>query len=328
MSGLVTIYGGSGFVGRYIVRRLAKLGWRIRVVCRRPNEALFVKPYGAVGQIEVAFCNIRDEVSVRSAMRGADAVVNCVGILVAEGRNGFDAVQADGAARVARIASETGVKTFVQLSSLAADPNAKSQYGRSKAAGDAAVLAAFPGAMILRPSVIFGYEDVFFNRFASMAVRSPVLPLTGADAKFQPVYVDDVAKAAVAGVLGKAKGVYELGGPDVETLHQMMARMLDLIGRDRKIVTLPRWLAAIVAWVGDCVQTLTFGLVTNRMLTRDQLRSLQSDVICASGAKGFADLGITPVAMGAVLPDYLWRFRKAGQFDAIKASAKNLRKTS
>ncbi|WP_374271827.1 complex I NDUFA9 subunit family protein [Paenirhodobacter enshiensis] len=328
MSKLVTIYGGSGFVGRYVARRMAQQGWRVRVVCRRPNEALFVKPYGAVGQVSVEFCNIRDDASVRAAMRGADAVVNCVGILVQDGRNRFDAVQAEGAARVARIAAETGVARLVQISALGADAASPSQYGRSKAAGEAAVLQAFPKAVILRPSVIFGTEDDFFNRFATMAVRSPVLPLVGAETRFQPVYVDDVAQAAVKGVLGEAEGCYDLGGPDVETLRQLMTRMLTVIERKRPIVALPRFVGALIATAGDAVQAVTLGLVTNRVLTRDQLRNLYVDNIVAPEARGFAALGIAPVAMGAVLPDYLWRFRKAGQFEAIRASARNLRKLS
>ena len=174
MSKLVTIYGGSGFVGRYVARRMAKQGWRVRVAVRRPNEALFVKPYGAVGQVEPVFCNIRDDASVRAAMAGSDAVVNCVGILVREGRNTFGAIQAEGAARIARIATEQGVGRLVHISAIGADAAGDSDYAQSKAKGEAGVLEGFPGAVILRPSVIFGTEDDFFNRFAAMARLSPV----------------------------------------------------------------------------------------------------------------------------------------------------------
>ncbi|MCU0816596.1 MAG: complex I NDUFA9 subunit family protein, partial [Cypionkella sp.] len=187
MSKLVTIYGGSGFVGRYIARRLAADGWRIRVAVRRPNDAIFVRPYGVPGQVEPVLCNIRDDASVRAAMLGADAVVNCVGILNAVGKNRFDAVQAEGAGRVARIAAELGVQRLVQLSAIGADAGSDSDYARTKAKGEAAVLAAFPQAVILRPSVIFGTEDQFFNRFAAMTRFGPILPVVGANTKFQPV---------------------------------------------------------------------------------------------------------------------------------------------
>ena len=329
MSKLVTIYGGSGFVGRYIARRMAKEGWRVRVAVRRPNEALFVKPYGAVGQVEPVLCNIRDDESVRAAMHGADAVVNCVGILVNDGANRFDAVQADGARRVARLAAKAGVQNLVHISAIGADPESDSAYARSKAEGEAEVLNYFPSAVILRPSVIFGPEDHFFNKFASIARLGPVLAVVAAKTKFQPVYVDDVARAAVAGATGAAApGVYELGGPDVESMREMMTRMLGIIGRRRLLVSLPRFAANLIAFAGDAVQAVTLGLVTNRLLTLDQVKSLQKDNVVAEGAKGFADLGIEPTPMGAVLPDYLWRFRVNGQYEAIQASAKNLRKPS
>lgn len=329
MAKLVTIYGGSGFVGRYIARRMAKEGWRVRVAVRRPNEALFVKPYGAVGQVEPVLCNIRHDASVRAAMRGADAVVNCVGILVNEGRNKFDAVQAEGAGRVARIAAETGVPRLVQISAIGADAGSESTYARTKAEGEAAVLAAYPDAVILRPSIIFGPEDGFFNRFAGMTRFGPILPVVGAGTRFQPVYVDDVARAAVAGVLGTATpGIYELGGPDVRSFRDLMADMLKVINRRRLVINTPFFAASIIGGLFDFVQFITGGLVTNRVLTRDQVKNLRADNVVAEGARGFADLGITPTPMAAVLPDYLWRFRPDGQYDAIHASAKNLRKPS
>ncbi|MFT4152023.1 MAG: complex I NDUFA9 subunit family protein [Paracoccaceae bacterium] len=327
MSKLVTIYGGSGFVGRYVARRLAKEGWRIRIGVRRPNEALFVKPYGAVGQVEPVLCNIRDDASVRAAMKGADAVVNCVGILNAVGRNGFDAVQAEGAGRIARIAAEEGVARLVHLSAIGADPQAVSDYARTKGEGEAAVRAAFPGAVILRPSIIFGNEDRFFNHFAGMARLGPVLPVVGAATKFQPVHVDDVAQAAVKGVTGKAApGIYELGGPDVATFRDLMRQMLAVIRRRRLVIGLPFWIARIVAGVFDIVQACTGGLIENKIVTRDQVENLRSDNVVAAGARGLADLGIAPVALGSVLPEYLWRYRPSGQYAAIKESAKDLRK--
>lgn len=327
MNKLVTIYGGSGFVGRYIARRMAKEGWRVRVAVRRPNDALFVKPYGVVGQVEPVACNIRDDASVRAAMQGADAVVNCVGILNKAGKNTFDSVQASGAARIARIAAEEGVGQLVHLSSIGADAGSASEYQQTKAAGEAAVLAAFPGAMILRPSIIFGNEDGFFNRFAAMARFSPVLPVVGAATKFQPVHVDDVAQAAVKGITGAAApGIYELGGPEVATFRELMQRMLTEIRRRRLILNIPFFAASIMGGVLDLVQTLSLGLFNNGMITRDQVRNLRADNVVAPGAKGFAELGITPMAMGPVLPEYLWRYRPSGQYAAIKESAKNLRK--
>lgn len=327
MSKLVTIYGGSGFVGRYIARRMAKEGWRVRVAVRRPNEALFVRPYGVVGQVEPVLCNIRDEASVRAAMLGADAVVNCVGILNAVGKNKFGAVQAEGAGRVARIAADLGVAQLVHISAIGADKASLSHYSATKGEGEAAVQAAFPGAVILRPSIIFGNEDQFFNRFAAMARLSPVVPLFGAGTKFQPVHVEDVAAAAVKGVLGQAApGVYELGGPDVETFAGLIRTMLGVIGRRRLVLPLPRIAGRLMAFGFDAVQALTLGLIVNKVLTGDQLKNLYTDNVVAPGAKGFADLGITPTAVGAVLPEYLWPYRPTGQYAAIKASAKNLRK--
>jgi len=327
MAGLVTIIGGSGFVGRYIARRMAREGWRVRVAVRRPNEALFVRPYGAPGQVEPVACNIRDDASVRAVLKGADAVVNCVGILNRSGANTFDAVQAQGAGRIARIATELGLATMVQISAIGADVGSNSDYARSKGEGEAAVLAAFPKAVILRPSIIFGSEDGFFNRFAAMSRMGPVLPVVGAETRFQPVYVDDVAQAAVKAVLGQAApGIYELGGPEVDTFRGLMQRMLAVIQRGRVIVNVPFFAARLMGFGFDAVQVLTLGLVENKMITQDQVRNLARDNVVSPGAKGFAELGITPTAMEAVLPEYLWRYRPSGQFTAIKDSAKNLRK--
>lgn len=325
MSQLVTIYGGSGFVGRYIARRMAKAGWRVRVAVRRPNEAIFVKPYGVVGQVEPVLCNIRDDASVAQVMMGADAVVNCVGILAKQGKNTFDAVQAEGAARVARIASQQGVKKMVHVSAIGADADSKSDYARTKAEGEAGVLQHMPDAVILRPSIIFGPEDQFFNRFASMSRLGPVLPVVGASTRFQPVYVDDVAKAAERALTRDAKpGFYELGGPDICTFRALMDIMLDVIRRRRAVVNIPFWAASIMGLGFDTLNALTLGLVPAQ-ITRDQVRNLRNDNVVTDGVKTFDDLDIKPVAMGAVLPEYLWRFRPSGQYDAIKESARNLR---
>ena len=304
MSKLVTVYGGSGFVGRYIARRLAKDGWRVRVAVRNPNEAMFVKPYGAVGQVEPVFCNIRDDESVRSVMHGSDAVVNCVGVLDEIGKNTFEAVQAGGAERIARIAALMGVGAMVQMSAIGADADSESEYARTKAAGEAGALAHMPNAMMSR----FG----------------PVLPIVGADTKFQPVYVDDVAAAAVMGVQGRATGVFELGGPEVHTMRELMNEMLAIIRRRRLVLNIPFFAARMMAFGFKVGRTLSLGLVRGP-ITADQVKNLRIDNVVSDGAQGFEVLGITPTAMEVILPDYLWRFRPSGQFDAIKESAKNLR---
>ena len=326
MSKLVTIFGGSGFVGRYIARRMAKQGWRVRVAVRRPNEALFVRPYGVVGQVEPILANIRDDASVAAAMAGADAVVNCVGVMSERGRNGFDAVQAEGAGRVARLAAAAGISQLVHLSAIGAGADSDSDYARTKAEGEAAVLDHFPAAVILRPSVIFGVEDGFFNRFAQMTKLGPVLPLVGGNTRFQPVYVDDVAAAAEAAVLGHAApGIYELGGPDTDTLHGFVDLMLTVIRRRRLVLNLPFWVGSLMGFGFGVMQAMTLGLIHNSILTRDQVRLLRHDNVVAEGALGLADLGITPTDMEAVLDDYLWVYRPGGQYSDLAASGRNLR---
>jgi NADH dehydrogenase len=326
MTNLVTIFGGSGFVGRYIARRMAKQGWRVRVAVRRPNEAIFVRPYGVVGQVEPVFANIRDDDSVRAAVHGADVVINCVGILSERGKNKFNLVQNHGAARVARIAAEEGAARLVHVSAIGADPNSDSLYADSKGDGEAAVLAAFPTAVILRPSIVFGPEDQFFNRFAAITRMAPALPVVGAGTRFQPVYVDDVAQAAVMGALGQAKpGIYELGGPEVATFRELMQRMLVVIRRRRLILNVPFWVAGIMGGLLDLVQAATLGLFHNSLLTRDQVRNLRRDNVVTEGRMGFADLGIEPTAMEAILEEYLWHYRPGGQYAEIKEAARHLR---
>ncbi|WP_299669481.1 complex I NDUFA9 subunit family protein [uncultured Ruegeria sp.] len=326
MSKLVTIFGGSGFVGRYIARRMAAEGWRVRVAVRRPNEAMFVRPYGAVGQVEPILCNIRDDASVVAAMHSVDVVINCVGVLNELGKNAFDAVQAEGAERIARLAAAHGIDRMVHISAIGADLESDSEYARTKAQGEAGVLQHMPDAVTLRPSVIFGTEDQFFNRFAGMTRLSPFLPLVGADTKFQPVYVDDVAQAAVQGALGRASaGVYELGGPEVKSFRALMQQMLGVIHRRRIIIGMPFWVAKIMAGVLDIAKFVSFQLFPNHILTRDQVKNLRRDNVVTEDAKGFADLGIEPSTLESVLPEYLWKFRPSGQYDEIQNSAKNLR---
>ena len=324
MSKLVTIYGGSGFVGRYVTQRMARAGWRVRVAVRRPNEGIYVKTYGSVGQVEPVLCNVRDDASVRAAAKGADAVINCVGILNELGKNNFDAVHAEAAKRIARIAADEGVANLVHISAIGADAGADYDYARSKGQGEKGVLAAFPDAVILRPSVIFGAEDHFFNRFAGMARLSLVLPVVGADTLMQPVYVDDVAAAAEKGATGQAApGIYELGGPEVESLRDLLKGMLAIIERRRLILNMPFWMGSFLAFWFDLWQTLSGGLIVSP-LTRDQVRALHHDNVVSPGARGFGDLGITPQAMDAVLPEYLYRYRPDGQYAAIRNSAKSL----
>ena len=325
MSKLVTIYGGSGFVGRYIARRMAKAGWRVRVAVRRPNEALFVKPYGVPGQVEPVLCNIRNDASVAAAMAGADAVIFAVGTFDKGGKNNFDAVQHQGAERVARLAAAAGIGTMVHLSSIGADAQADSLYARSKGTGEAAVLKHMPDAVILRPSVVFGAEDDFFNRFAGLARYGYVLPIVGGKTHFQPVWVDDVAAAAEKAATGAATpGIYELGGPEVATLKRLMLRMLKVIERRRWVFNMHFGTARFLAWWFDLWQSLSGGLI-RAPLTVDQVRMLRHDNVVSAGAKTFADLGIEPTTMDMILPSYLWRFRKDGQYAAIQASAKNLK---
>ena len=275
MSKLVTIFGGSGFVGRYIAERMAKKGWRVRVAVRRPNEALFVRQYGAVGQVEPVLCNIRDDASVLAAAAGADAVVNCVGILSEVGKNKFQDVQALGSARVARVSSEQGVMNFVQISAIGANEDSSSNYARTKALGEASVLKYFPEATILRPSIIFGAEDQFFNRFAQMATLSPFLPLVGANTKFQPVYVGDVAVAVEKALLDSSVcGVYELGGPNVETFSELMKRMLGVIQRRRLMLNLPFFVAEIMGQTLDLITAVSLGPVSYTHLTLPTIYSV------------------------------------------------------
>ena len=327
MSKLVTIFGGSGFVGRYVAQRMAKQGWRVRVAVRRPNEALFVRQYGAVGQVEPVLCNIRDDASVIKVIIGANAVVNCVGILSESGKNTFNNVQALGAERVAKISSENGVANFVQISAIGSNEASLSNYARTKALGEASVLKYFPDATILRPSIIFGPEDQFFNRFAQMATLSPFLPLVGAHTKFQPVHVEDVAFAVEKALSDRSvSGIYELGGPNIETFSELMSRMLSVIQRRRLMLKVPFFVAGIMGQSLDLLKAITFGLFPNNILTQDQVKNLQIDNIVSTDANDLSDLEIRPTAMETVLPEYLWRYRVSGQYASIKDSAKGLKK--
>lgn len=324
---LVTVFGGSGFVGRHVVRALVKRGYRVRVAVRRPDLAGFLQPLGTVGQIHAVQANLRYPDSVSAAIRGADAVVNLVGILQESGRQSFSGVQANGARAIAQACAALGVTRLVQVSAIGADAGSASAYARSKAEGEAGVLAAVPGAVILRPSIVFGPEDGFFNRFASLARMLPVLPVIGGgETKFQPVFVGDVAEAVARAVDGAAAAgtIYELGGPEVKSFRELLAYICEVTGRKRVLAPLPFPLARLQARVMEIADTLTLGLVPNELkLTRDQVTLLESDNVVSVAAiaegRDFAGLGIAPSSVEAVVPSYLWRFRKTGQFDTARA---------
>jgi NADH dehydrogenase len=309
---LVTVFGGSGFIGRHVVRALAKRGYLIRVATRRPELAGHVQPLGNVGQIQPVQANLRVRWSVDRAVEGAAHVINLVGILYQSGAQTFSAVQHEGAQNVAAASKAAGAR-LTHGSAIGADANSRSIYGRTKAAGEKAVFEAVGDAVVFRPSIVFGPEDQFFNRFANMARYSPVLPLIGGGkTKFQPVFVGDVAEAIARSVDGNVEGgrIYELGGPNVMTFRQCMEEMLEVIDRRRLLVPVPWWAAEIKGAI--------LGLLPNPLLTRDQVTLLKSDNVVSKEAgdegRTFAGLGIQPQSTAAILPGYLWRYRPAGQF--------------
>jgi NADH dehydrogenase len=316
-AGVVTIFGGAGFIGRYVVQRLAKRGWLIRVAVRYPDEALFLKPMGAVGQITPVAANIRSDGSVAAAVAGADAVVNLVGVLLDRGKQTFNAIHAEGAGRVARAARAAGAGIFVQMSAIGASPDSGANYARSKAAGEAAVRAAIPQASVVRPSIVIGPEDDFFNRFAAMARLSPVLPLIGGGhTRFQPVYVGDVADAVVELIENpeSASKTYELGGPRVYSFKELLELLLREIGRRRILLPLPVPVALMQALAFELVDKLTLQCLLPPPLTRDQVRSLSDDNVVAPNALGLGDLGIRPTPIETIIPAYLARYRPGGRF--------------
>jgi NADH dehydrogenase len=319
---LVTVFGGSGFLGRHVVRALARRGYRVRVAVRRPDLANFLQPLGIVGQIHAVQANLRYPDSVAAAVRGSDAVINLVGILSESGRQNFSNVQAQGARTVAHACASLGIERLVQVSALGADRDSRSHYARTKAEGEAAVLELVGSAVVLRPSIMFGPEDTFFNRFASLARMLPVLPLVGGgETKFQPVFVGDVAKAVALAIEGKVAGgkTYELGGPEVKSFRELVEYVCEITGRRRVIASLPFPLARFQAQVLEIVNTLSLGLLPDEfLLTRDQVTLLESDNVVSDAAskdgRTLAGLGIAPVSFEAEVPSYLWRFRKSGQF--------------
>jgi len=315
---LVTVFGGSGFIGRHAVRALTRAGYRVRVATRRPDLAGFLQPLGAVGQVHAVQANLRYRWSIDRALEEADAAVNLVGILAPAGRQTFEAVQAAGAAAVAEATRAAGIDTLVHVSAIGADAASPSRYARSKAEGEAGVLAALPAAVVLRPSIVFGPEDAFFNRFARMAQVAPVLPVVGPETRFQPVFAGDVAAAVRVAVDGGAAAgtVYELGGPQVATFRECLEMVLAETDRSRPIVPVPFWLAKL--------QARLLQLLPKAPLTVDQVLLLERDNVVSAAAEAegrtLAGLGVAPTSLAAILPTYLWQYRVQGQF-AVRRSA-------
>jgi NADH dehydrogenase len=310
MQGLVTVFGGTGFIGRYAVRALAQAGWRVRVAIRRPTSAPELRVMGDVGQIELMQANVRVPASVDMALEGAVAAVNLVGVMYEHGMQKFEALQAVAPRTIAEAAVRAGVGRLVHISAIGADPASASKYARTKAEGEAGVRAAFPSATILRPSVVFGPEDDFFNRFAGMATLGPVPLIGGGHTKFQPVYAGDVGAAIVAALSRPeaAGATYELGGPGVYTFRELMEITLKEAQRSSPLLPLPFGFAKLVGLAGDAVSFLPF----QPPVTSDQVELLKRDNV-ATGP-GLAELGVTPTALEAIVPTYLWKYRKGGQF--------------
>lgn len=312
---LATIFGGSGFVGRYVVRALARDGWRVRAAERRPDLSGFLQPMGVVGQIHPVQANLRFPESLAASLEGADVAINAVGILYKSRSQTFSRIHVEGARAVARAARAAGVKRLVHISAIGANRKSKGYYGRSKAAGEAAVLEEFPDAVILRPSIVFGPEDNFFNRFAELARLAPVMPLVGGKTKFQPVYVGDLADAVLACANGAAKPatIYEIGGPEIETFRSLLDHTQAWTGRSKPYFPMPFWLAKLAA--------LGTVLLPNHMrpLTVDQVRMLQSDNVVSGAAikenRTLAALGVTSArTMASIVPAYLERYQPKGQY--------------
>jgi NADH dehydrogenase len=317
---LITVFGGSGFLGRHVVRALAKRQYRIRVAVRRPDLAGYLQPLGRVGQIHAVQANVRNRPSVAAAVRGSDVVINLVGILFESGRQRFDAVQSFGAEGVALAAAAHNAR-MVHVSAIGADEDSSAAYARAKRRGEELVLAATPEATIFRPSILFGPNDDFFNRFAGIARLSPFLPLVGGGhTRFQPVFAGDVAAAIAKAVDGATRqgSIYELGGPDVYTFRELMEFTLATIERRRLLLPLPFGVAKLQAAVFELVSRLPLRILSKPLLTRDQVELLRYDNVVSEIARRdgltLEGLGITPQSIAAIVPTYLWRFRKAGQF--------------
>jgi uncharacterized protein YbjT (DUF2867 family) len=325
---LVTVFGGSGFVGRHVVRALARRGWRVRVAVRRPDLAFHLQPLGDVGQIHAVQANVRHPQSIVHALRDAQATINLVGILHESGAQRFDAIHHLGAQSIAKAAKHAGTEIFVQMSAIGADPSGSSVYAKSKAFGEAAVRQFLPDAIVMRPSVVFGPEDQFFNRFAAMARLMPALPLIGGGAtKLQPVFAGDVATAIALAVDGKAKPgiIYELGGPEVATFRRIITFILTVTERRRWLIPISFGRARSLAFVTGIIRKLSLGLFPEFLtITSDQVKLLRSDNIVSPQAEAegrtLRGLGIAPEPFETLVPSYLYRYRKTGQFAGTRAA--------
>lgn len=315
--GLITVFGGSGFLGKYVIRELVKEGWRVRVPVRRPHTAQELKVIGNVGQVQLVQANLRFEKSVERAVAGSDAVINLVALLFEEGQQSFESLHVRGADMLARAAAAEGITNFVQISAIGANAESESDYARTKAEGEQAVLEAIPSADIMRPSILFGAEDKFFNRFASMAQLTPALPLIGGETKFQPVYVGDVAQAiAKVASQGTSGTTYELGGPRTYSFKELMQFLLTTIDRKRFLAPVPWFAANMLGFAGEVSGAAPF---VKPFLTRDQVKNLKIDNVVADDALGFAELDIRLETIEAIVPTYLGRYRKYGQFHEKRA---------
>jgi len=305
---MACIFGGTGFIGRQIVRALARQGYTVKVATRVPERAYFLRTSGNVGQVVPFACDYKDEASIRAAVKGCEVVINCVGILFEKGKSGFTRIHTELPRMIAKACTSEKVGRFIHLSALGCDES-HSKYGKSKRNGEMAALENFAGTTILRPGIVFGVEDNFFNMFAQMAELLPALPLIGGGAtKFQPVYVGDVADSVIAAIAkGESAGkIYELGGPDVLTFRQIFEKLFAQTGRKRMLVSLPWGIAKI--------QGSVMGLLPKPMLTSDQVESLKTDSVVMNGAPSLIDLGIAPTSMDVILPTYLARFKPGGRF--------------
>ena len=311
---IVTVFGGSGFLGRHVVRALCKQGWRVRAASRRPHLSGDVKLAGDVGQVQLVQANVRNRLSIKRALENAEAVVNLVGVMPERGAQTFQGTQALGAANIAQLAAEAGIKNVVLVSAIGANAKSKSNYARTKAEAEASTREAVPSAVILRPSIIFGPEDGFFTRFALMARFTPIMPLIGGATKFQPIYVADVA-AAVANALkpGHAGKTFELGGPRTYTMKELLQYITHEIDRPRMLLPVPIPVAAPIGYIVGALSTLNpfFG----PPIIGDQIQLFKTDNVVAPGANTIADLGVTSLeSVEAIVPTYLWRHRPHGQF--------------
>jgi NADH dehydrogenase len=311
--GLVTVFGGSGFLGKHVIRALVAEGYRVRVPMRRPHTGMDLKVIGGVGQVQLMQANLRFEKSVARAVEGADAVINLVAVLYEEGQQSFEALHVRGAETVAKVAATAGVTNVVHVSAIGADKDSESDYARTKGEGEDYMRHHVPTVDIMRPSILFGQEDEFFNRFAALSQLAPALPLIGGGhTKLQPVYVGDVAEAIVKKIVKGSDGkTYELGGPRIYSFKELLVYMLEIIAKKRFLVPVPWFGANLMGFAGEMSGALPF---VAPFLTRDQVRNLKYDNVVADNALSFSDLGISPETVEAIVPHYLVKYRKYGEF--------------